>query len=563
MSHKELTAFYLLIILFLAPLWVFSRMPLQDGPSHLAGANIIKEYNKADAPIFRKFYSISSEPVPNWTGHAVLALLLSWMSPEMAEKLLLSGYVILLPIAFRYLLGGINPEGTILAFLAFPFIYNFLFHMGFYNFVWSVALFFLVIGYWIRKRENLSAWNILVFSGLVLVLYFSHIFTFTLSGVSLALIEVWLAVFFVQTHTANDNSKFRNFLLAIGPRAVVGALAYLPAIVLAALFMVQRETVPIPGSSNFFVALNMLGSLYTLVSFEWNEIWVTRVIAACLGLLGVCHLFYKIKSRTIEKFDGFFLIFLAFVLLYFIAPNTLLVSRNGMSGGGFIKDRIGMFPFLALIIWMGVQRPIRRISRGVVWVVVGCSLTLVVMQMSKYDELSDYMQEYESALELIAPNTSVLPISFFKHGSDQKIEPFSLKVDPFRHVPEIISAKKNVVALSHYEGNMGYFPTKFQQNLNPFMVLGKLPWNLEKLDLLKNLKESSIGYPDYVVLWMAPRKDSELWNRFPVLQQVTEHYDLIFRSVPKGLALLYRKKEAAIPSQVMTQHQNLSGQLFK
>ena len=40
--------------------------------------------------------------------------------------------------------------------------YSFLLHQGFYNFLLSLAAFFLLVGYWIRNRQRLIGWRALV-----------------------------------------------------------------------------------------------------------------------------------------------------------------------------------------------------------------------------------------------------------------------------------------------------------------------------------------------------------------------------------------------------------------
>jgi hypothetical protein len=131
-----------LIIIYLTPIWAFKYFPSQDGPAHINNANIIREYH--ERALFREYYVLNKDPVPNWFGHLVLAGLMYFMPALVAEKVLLSGYVILLPISVRYVLCAIRPDAGFLTVLTFPFVYNFLLHMGFYNFAYSLAMFFEV-----------------------------------------------------------------------------------------------------------------------------------------------------------------------------------------------------------------------------------------------------------------------------------------------------------------------------------------------------------------------------------------------------------------------------------
>jgi len=91
-----------------------------------------------------------------------------------AEKLLLIGYVILLPVALRYALQAIHPASAFLSVLAFPLVHNFMLHMGFYNFAYSLPLYGFVLGYWLRHHDCLTLRTTLTLATLALLLYLAH-----------------------------------------------------------------------------------------------------------------------------------------------------------------------------------------------------------------------------------------------------------------------------------------------------------------------------------------------------------------------------------------------------
>jgi hypothetical protein len=123
-----------LIILYLIPIWSFTYFPSQDGPAHLENATVIRDYHRPDRPIYREYYLLNKHLDPNWLIYLVLVGLMGIGSALVAEKFLLTGYVILLPVAMRYAVKVIRPESAFLSILVFPFIYNFPLHKGFYNF---------------------------------------------------------------------------------------------------------------------------------------------------------------------------------------------------------------------------------------------------------------------------------------------------------------------------------------------------------------------------------------------------------------------------------------------
>src|SRR5215831_15066252 len=100
-----------LLLLSLLPLWSACYFPSQDGPAHLENAVILREYNWPDRELFRTFYLINPNPEPNWVGHLALAGLMALgLPPLLAEKVLLTGYLLLLPLAVRYAMTALRAD---------------------------------------------------------------------------------------------------------------------------------------------------------------------------------------------------------------------------------------------------------------------------------------------------------------------------------------------------------------------------------------------------------------------------------------------------------------------
>src|SRR5262245_2872526 len=120
--------FAALALLYLLPFWAVHYLPTVDGPCHTYNAWMIRQYaNTAQYPLFQQYYEIVWRPYPNWTSHATMALLMFVVPPLVAEKLLVSGYVLLFLGGAWYLVGAVRPEERWLAFLIFPFVYHQLF----------------------------------------------------------------------------------------------------------------------------------------------------------------------------------------------------------------------------------------------------------------------------------------------------------------------------------------------------------------------------------------------------------------------------------------------------
>ena len=158
----------LLIVAYLLPIWLFPYFPTQDGVSHVYNSQILTEYNNPDYQ-FRDYYEINWYPFPNWLSHFSLAVLMFVFPPLIAEKIFLSLYVILFPLAIYYFLNAVQRGRYALVILSFTFVYNYLFLMGFYNFAVSVPLFFLALGYWWKHKDAMNRNRIILLNLLIVI----------------------------------------------------------------------------------------------------------------------------------------------------------------------------------------------------------------------------------------------------------------------------------------------------------------------------------------------------------------------------------------------------------
>lgn len=95
--------YFCLAILSLAPIWSASYLPTSDGPSHVYNSWVLQQLVRGSHGPAADWYAIDWRPLPNWLGHAVMALLMFVVPPLIAEKLLVSGIVLLFLYAiWRY-----------------------------------------------------------------------------------------------------------------------------------------------------------------------------------------------------------------------------------------------------------------------------------------------------------------------------------------------------------------------------------------------------------------------------------------------------------------------------
>ncbi len=159
-----------LFALHLSPIWAWPYFPSQDGPSHVDNALIFKDY--AAEPRYQEYFRLRFEPLPNWFTQAALILLLWAAPPFLAEKILLTVYAILFPLALAYLNRAVQPtRGEIGLLVGSLSTYHFLLYKGFYNFSFGVLFYLVLLGYWWQHQDRCDRRTAVVLNLLLILTY--------------------------------------------------------------------------------------------------------------------------------------------------------------------------------------------------------------------------------------------------------------------------------------------------------------------------------------------------------------------------------------------------------
>ena len=429
------------IALYLLPVWVFKFFPSQDGPSHLYNAQILREYTNPNY-IFSQFFDLHLALFPNW-----LANLLEWaflyIAPALiAEKLLLTVYVVAFPLSFFYFLDAVQPARNLSGFISFLFIFNFLLMKGFYSFALAIPLFFFILGYWWRHKEHLG-WKEIGLCNLFMTLIFlGHLVPYVLAGSSLGLLAL---VYF--------RKRFRPILLT--------AACILPSGLLLLVYLLTSSS--IGGNLRNFqftslpVLLQQLTSLGILVSFNNTQIIFAQATAAILGALLVFSLWKDVQdSRTgVAHFFGprFYFLLLAVVLLL-----VYLVIPKAVGPGTMLNERVGL---LAVLVMPAFFREGQ--NRAWRWLAVGLGALLIINLAwlgYTFRSLNKYLNAFVVAVPQIEPNKVLLPIVIGRNGP-------SLKVGIFEHSDNYYTLDNGGINVMNYEAEYDYFPVKFKANFQP------------------------------------------------------------------------------------------------
>ncbi len=181
--HSWLIAVAYLILTGVAlyPVLSVDVPPLVDYPNHLARMHILSAWH--DDPDLQRNYVVNRSLGPNMAMDLIVPMLTKILPIYDAGRLFVAATLLLIiggTITLRRVVVGNVGLWPILSFLL---IYNHAFFWGFLNFLFTAGLALFAFSAWIALRERPYLARIAVFSTVVIVLFYGHLFGLLIYGV--------------------------------------------------------------------------------------------------------------------------------------------------------------------------------------------------------------------------------------------------------------------------------------------------------------------------------------------------------------------------------------------
>jgi hypothetical protein len=451
-------AFLALLAAHCASFWIFPYFPSQDGPSHVYNAFVLARFERT--PVFGEYYQLHLlPPAGNLLTQYVLAAMLQAASPLVAEKLLLSLYAALLFASFRYFLGAFTTHVDYFSPFAAVLAQNWFLYKGFWNFLFSVILFFLVAGYCGRRRSCWSPGALVLLLAGGFLLYAGHALSWAM-GLLTAAFWTW-----PRLQAAAESRQAGPMTDRFWPafwQAALPALVLLPPAVLFFAYLAQAQPnspclAEAPWRERFSIlfSLGFLGTLAPQDPLLRKSLavffWTACLVAAAIGI-----------RRRAFTWSGASLLILGLLC----AAVTILGPDCALSGT-HVRRRIAFYACIFLAGWLaaGLPRWPRRLWPVFPLVFSGFSLLTLAMSLPVWREWSARLTEVVRAGGPIRPAATVLMVDL--QGSP------SLPVNPYLHAAGLLSAK-NIINLRNYEAATDHFLTRFRPERSPYPALGTL-----------------------------------------------------------------------------------------
>ena len=451
-----------LVILTCSPIWSVDYFVNQDGSAHVYSAYLMLELLKNN-PQVHELYAFNSISVPNSSGHWLLVLLLNFFSAFTATKI-----IVTLTLAgligsagfLRWKIFGNN--GLTTSLLAGAVIgFNWLWLVGFYNFLLGVIFLALTVGFYFEWRENLTVRRTIFLAMLIVLTYLSHI-------VSFAVLAGCIGILAITAQKPNRKAAiFRTFI------------AFLPVIPLMILYKINSTS-----EGGFYPVWRNLENPLSLFS------WISQLRNADAFILISRRAFPF--STTLSAYFAFFTPFIwiggAFLLLIIPAVKKLAASekRNkvlpffilsvlciltaffapddfGLNNGSVLRERLFICGFvLAIPIFYTDGSPI------LAWIARICLIFVVLFQTAvlwEYALQSDAdAKEYLSAGQFVEQTDALMSIII--PNETKRFHAY-----PMSGMGNYLGIERKITAWDNYEIGHNLFPIVAKNKTDQKFVL--------------------------------------------------------------------------------------------
>ncbi len=520
---------YLLFIGFalcLLQVWLPEYFLTGDGPCHVYNAQVLHDlWSGKNVPFYTRFYTAVYKPNPNWLSTVTMALLMFLVNGVIAEKILLTLYVLLFAAGGYLLFKKISNNDRFWPLVIFIFVFTHPLFKGFYNFSFSIAIYFWMVWSWLRFLDKRNIVNGVLFISVVAVVFFTHLLAFVFGSITCASLVISYAI-----ACNEDKRKRMAFLLK---HAGFLFLFLLPFLLLMIWFTAKEGGLQIQLAPHLYRMLELIRFRYLVNITRQEEFFATITGVGLLILFSVSLLTFK-KHPVINKYDGFLLslLFVGFVYLFF--PEVFL-SRLIL-----ITLRVQLFVFIIIACCIAYRLPAGKVKNIGAIVLFGCFIGLGMVRIPCQLSASEGVTTYISAVDSIKPFSVVLPLDFSPSGRDGHGKLIADRNWLYCHASQYMGLKKPLIILDNYEAHMSYFPLVWKENVNPYTYLNKYEGfeGQPPFATIEGYKQATGVTIDYILMWCydAQALQNEHFREF--FTEINEKYHIIYMS-STGRTILY------------------------
>jgi len=450
-SSLERILFGVALLLLLLPVWIGPMYLMQDGPRHSDIAHLIEAFLAGPSPLISQTYESMFLPLPNWTTYLLLIPLQALLGDAIAMKVVVSIYVLGLPLSARVALRWTNAASPEAGWLLLPFVHSLLLSIGLLNFLLALPLMVLTMGVTIRLRQHSRGFGWWILLALTTALYFTHPLVLC---VTLLCCGILIGV---------PALLKRDALL---PKRLF--LYTLPSTGLLAWFLVLRHTTDPAGWNHLYSTGTRLSWLISNNLILQSSVWEVY-IGALVTLAFTALLFFSLGNQVLDRTltpNRMTLPLLAVVLFYFLTPDQI-------GGGTLIGLRSQIFVIIAFIFWLAYI-PSPNVAK---WLTCLAGLVITAgitgLRVQEQRRMNQHVAELMKAANHIPKQNRMLAIHYATTGMWPNGEPVQGRARLLASAQALLHPLTQGIELNNSQAHTDDFPIRYLKHLDPFVHLAE------------------------------------------------------------------------------------------
>jgi hypothetical protein len=486
-----------LLVLLDGPVWLVKLVPTQDGPVHLAQADLIARFGWGGAlqEPAASFYQWNPRIEPNSAIYLLLAGLIRLTGDALiANTLFLSLYGLVWIAAAFAVCRAETGRPMLPMLLLLPLAFGVFIHWGFYNFALGVPLFLLFASFWHRARERRDVLTFVSTALLLALLYLTHITAVVAACLLLAADGIARGIRTLDR--AGSRAALRRLILD----GAWAAAAALPVLLLIAGFLIAYRDIPGEPAGmdgGLTQILRRIIAATYLFSFTWWEVVALAPLLAALAVAGVAAL------RRIGSGDPTWPVF--FVLI------VLLSLLNLKTGSALLSERLAPYSWIAVVLAIASRQPGPLLTRALCVAALAGLIGQTAIRALAYQSWSPTL---ESELDAGRDN----PGATFANADQIALRSsalFAWRVRPTLHAAQTAALAAHGAGLSSTLPStryFGYFPLRYAEARD--FMRATPDWEADPDPaLVAAFRASNRGAPQVLIVSSTERGGSALAER--------------------------------------------------
>jgi hypothetical protein len=489
--------FAALVVLLDGPVWLVKLVPTQDGPVHLAQADLIARFGWGGAlqEPAASFYQWNPRIEPNSAIYLLLAGLIRLTGDALvANTLFLSLYGLLWIAAAFAVCRGETERPMLPVLLLLPLAFGVFIHWGFYNYALGVPLFLLFASFWRKARERRNAATFITTVLFLAALCLTHLTAVVAACLLLAADGIARAI---RTPDRSGIGVAARQLIVDGVWAVAAAL---PVLLITASFLMAYQNIPseAAGSEGGLTQIvRRIAAATYLFSFTWWEVVALAPLLAALAVASVAAL------RRIRSGDLTWPIFLGLVVL--------LSLLNLKTGSASLSERLAPFSWIAVVMAIASRQPGAALVRTLCLAALAGLIGQTAIRAVAYQSWSATL-ESELAAGRENPNETFANVDLIAQRDSTL---FAWRVRPTLHAAQTVALAAHGAGLSSPLPStryFGYFPLQYAEAHDFMRAIPDWESEPDAVSMAK-FRNSNLGAPHILIVSSSDQSGPALASR--------------------------------------------------